>query len=186
MNQLRPGYPPIPGPLNRIERAGGVIKSRQQVEITLSGNVYASVSRSATAEISPVDTANSICHLMTNPEAEQDPDNLHADAPYCICKFVDSDTVIMKDRWYQAVNNNVSRDYVFQVIEFEPSVIKSIQLIDEGFTVGNQTISAVDLSKSTLYQAGFDGWHSSASWNLKFINSTTVYADFCGWVVEFK
>ena len=174
----------IQGPVSQIGRGGGLaIKSTQRASITLSGNIYGNVSRSDTVDINAVDTNCSIVQLMTETSGDDD-GNLSAWGNGCYCKFVDSDTIIMQDNWYRNATANETFTYKLNVIEFVPSTVKSIQRIAEGFTAGNQTISEVDLDKAYLFRGGFASGNQNQQYDLYFVDSTTVYAEICGWIVE--
>lgn len=163
----------------------GVLESVQTITFQTTGSVYGWASRSDTTTITAVDTDYSVVHNLTDISGDDD-GNLFADGVNCEMSLTNSTTARVDDRWYRNASATETFNFYAEVLEFKKSAIKSIQFIEMGFTPGNQTISSVDLDKTIIIKTGFAAGNQNQQYDCHMVDATTVYAEMCCAIVEFK
>lgn len=153
----------------------GIIKSVQEGVITFSNNT----DLSDTATITSVNVNSSVCYLNGITISDGDSDiNDHA-----LCSIIlTNSTTVTVNRGVAPTPATVSPQVYFTVVEYEPSVINSVQTgtITMATNTENETISSVNLEKSVVINGGYTTQRADAIGrsliSLDLLNSTTVQA----------
>lgn len=158
---------------NGLERTG-VIKSVQRGTISVAG------ATSVTATITAVDLNNSIIHYLG--DTQSDPAELQATHWLSRIELTNATTVT----GYCIAGNTFNTQTIsWEVIEFYPGIIKSVQrgATDMGGSTSNSiTITAVNMNRTHLDFLGFTSTYSANPYGntsrgkVVLTNSTTVTA----------